>query len=40
MDNTKYIGMNLRKESLSATVMNAARRTVMQCVIETKANMI
>ena len=40
MDSTKYIGMDVHKESISAAVRNAAGKIVMECVIETKANMI
>ena len=40
MDSTKYIGMDVHKESISVTVRNAAGKVVMECVIETKANMI
>ena len=37
---TKYIGMDVHKESISIAVMNAAGKVVMECVIETKASMI
>jgi len=40
MSSTKYIGMDVHKESISIAVMNAAGKIVMECVIETKANMI
>ena len=40
MSSTKYIGMDVRKESISSAVMNAAGKIVMECVIETKANMV
>jgi transposase len=40
MDSAKYIGMDVHKESISAAVRNAAGKIVMECVIETKANMI
>ena len=40
MTNTKYIGMDVHKESISIAVMNAAGKLVMECVIETKASMI
>jgi hypothetical protein len=38
MTSTKYIGMDVHKESISIAVMNDARKIVMECVIETKAN--
>ena len=37
---TKYIGMDVHKESISIAVRNAAGKIVMECVIETKANTI
>ena len=37
MDSTKYIGMDVHKESISIAVMNSAGKIVMECVIETKA---
>jgi transposase len=40
MDNKKYIGMDVHKESISIAVMNGAGKIVMECVIETKASMI
>jgi hypothetical protein len=40
MDSKKYIGMDVHKESISMAVMNAAGKIVMECVIETKANII
>src|SRR5216683_1565469 len=40
MTSTKYIGMDVHKESISVAVMNAAGKIVMECVIETKASMI
>jgi transposase len=40
MDSTKYIGMDVHKESISIAVRNSAGKVVMECVIETKANMI
>jgi transposase len=36
----KYIGMDVHKESISMAVRNDAGRIVMECVIETKANLI
>ena len=40
MTSTKYIGMDVHKESISIAVMNAAGKVVMECVIETKASTI
>ncbi len=40
MTSTKYIGMDVHKESISIAVMNAAGKLVMECVIETKASTI
>jgi transposase len=40
MTNTKYIGMDVHKESISMAVRNDAGKIVMECVIETKANVI
>ena len=40
MTSTKYIGMDVHKESISIAVRNAAGKIVMECVIETKASMI
>src|SRR5271155_976283 len=37
---TKYIGMDVHKESISFAVRNAVGKVVMECVIEAKANMI
>jgi transposase len=40
VNSSKYIGMDLHRESISIAVMNAVGKIVMECVIETKANMI
>jgi Transposase len=40
MISTKYIGMDVHKESISIAVMNASGKIGMECVIETKASMI
>ena len=40
MTSTKYIGMDVHKESISIAVRNDAGKMVMECVIETKANII
>ncbi len=37
MDNAKYIGLDVHKESISIAVLNCAGKIVMECVIETKA---
>lgn len=36
----KYIGMDVRTESISIAVSNAAGKIVMKCVIETKISVI
>ena len=40
MTGTKYIGMDVHKESISIAVRSDAGKLVMECVIETKANVI
>jgi hypothetical protein len=40
ISSTKYIGMDVHKESITIAVRNAAGKIVMECVIETKANTI
>jgi hypothetical protein len=40
MTGTKYIGMDVHKESNSSAVRNGFGKRVMECVIETKASMI
>jgi len=40
MTSTKYIGMDVHKESISIAVMNTSGKIVMESVIETKASMI
>src|SRR5258708_29936411 len=40
MTNTQYIGMDVHKESISIAVRNDVGKIVMECVIETKANVI
>jgi hypothetical protein len=40
MTSTKYIGMDVHKESISIAVRNSAGKVVMECVIETKASLI
>jgi hypothetical protein len=38
MTSTKYIGMDVHKESISIAVLNFAGKVVMECVVETKAS--
>src|SRR6202158_868049 len=40
MLNTKYIGMDIHKETISIAVLSAGGKSVMECVIETKASTI
>jgi hypothetical protein len=40
MTSTKYIGMDVHKESISIAVLNYAGKVVMECIIETKASTI
>ena len=40
MDDTKYIGMDVHKETISIAVLNSSGKLVMQSVIETKATTI
>jgi transposase len=40
MLSTKYIGMDVHRESISIAVLNSAGKLVMECVIETKANTV
>jgi hypothetical protein len=40
MIGAKYMGMDVRKESISIAVRNDAGKVVTECVIETKARMI
>jgi transposase len=40
MTSTQYIGMDVHKESISIAVRNDVGKMVMECVIETKANII
>lgn len=37
MDSTKYIGMDVHKETISIAVMNSTGRLVMESILETKA---
>src|SRR6267154_638297 len=40
MNDTKYIGMDVHRESISIAVLNSAGKIVLECVIETKASII
>ena len=40
MTSTKYIGMDVHKQSISIAVMNSVGKIVMESVIETKASVI
>jgi len=40
LNDKKYIGMDVHKESISIAVRDGAGKIVMECVIETKASMI
>jgi hypothetical protein len=40
MTSTKYVGMDVHKESISIAVMNSAGKIVTECVIETKASVL
>src|SRR5579862_2886812 len=40
MNNTKCIGMDVHRESISIAVMNSAGKIVLECIVETKASII
>jgi transposase len=40
MNDTKYIGMDVHRESISIAVMNSTGKIVLECVVETKASNI
>jgi hypothetical protein len=40
MDNTKYIGMDVHKETISIAVLNSSGKVVMESVIQSKAGTI
>ena len=40
MDNTKYIGMDVHKETISIAVLNSSGKLVMETIIETKASTV
>ena len=37
MEGTKYIGMDVHKDSISIAVLNSSGKLVMESIIETKA---
>ncbi len=37
MDSTKYIGMDVHKETVSIAVMNSGGKLLMESILETKA---
>jgi hypothetical protein len=37
MDSTKYVGMDVHKDTVTIAVMNSAGRVVMESILETKA---
>ena len=37
MDSTKYVGMDVHKDTISIAVMNSAGKVVMESIVETKA---
>src|SRR5712672_4831581 len=40
MNDTKYIGMDVHRESISIAALNSAGKIVLECVVETKASII
>src|SRR5580698_9562140 len=40
MDNTKYIGMDVHKETISVAVLDSSGKLVMESVIETKGSTV
>ena len=40
MDSTKYIGMDVHRETISIAVINAAGKVVMESILETKATTV
>ena len=37
MESTKYIGVDVHKDTISVAVMNSAGKVVMESILETKA---
>ena len=40
MNDTKYIGMDVHRESISIAVLNSVGKIVLECVVETKASIL
>src|ERR1700683_3049925 len=40
MNDMKYIGMDVQRESISIAVLNSAGKIVLECIIETKASIL
>jgi hypothetical protein len=40
MDNTKYIGMDVHKETISIAVLNSSSKLVIETIIESKASTV
>lgn len=40
MDSTKYIGMDVHKDTISIAVMNSAGKVVIESILETKASTV
>src|SRR5712664_4899446 len=40
MDSTKYIGLDVHKETISIAVLNSSGKLVMETILETKASML
>src|SRR6266849_5610933 len=40
MDSTKYIGLDVHKETISIAVLNSSGKLVMESILETKASTI
>jgi len=38
MDSTKYIGLDVHKETISIAVLNSSGKLVMESILETKAS--
>jgi hypothetical protein len=38
MNDSKYIGMDVHRESISIAVLNSAGKIVLECLLETKAS--